>query len=57
MKINVSTSKNVDMKLNITKQNSNYSSAVVLSATGACCYKITSYGTLQKSVLTALYSQ
>ena len=36
---NVSTSENVDIKPHNTKQNSDCSSAFVLSATGACCYK------------------
>ena len=35
----VSTSKKVDIQLLITKWNTYYSSALVLSATGACCYK------------------
>ena len=40
-KIFVSTSKNVDIQLHITKWNTHYSSALVLSATGACYYKNT----------------
>ena len=34
---------NVDTKLHNTKWNSDYSSALVLSATGACCYKNTPF--------------
>ena len=36
---NVSTSENDDIRLNITKRNSDYSFALVISATGTFCYK------------------
>ena len=47
IKINVSTSKNVDNQLHITKWNTYYSSTVILSTSGSCLHKKTPFCWIQ----------